>query len=110
MTGPRREATGINCGRRRAIDDWNDRGVRSQRESRRAQRLDRFLLLCKVYVFRRFQSHHEAIAGAIPGIAVGGEQIENNAGNRRIAAVLIDADRRDVFFLDLDSFLNQPQT
>ena len=48
--------------------------------------------------------------GSIPRIAIGRQQVENDARHRRFLLILIDADREDVFFLNGDPLLGQSQT
>src|SRR3974390_462362 len=43
-------------------------------------------------------------------MSIGSDQIEHNAGDRRIGAVLIDADRGDVFLPDFSSLLNYAES
>ena len=55
------------------------------------------------------EMNHEAIAGGVPCIGAGREEIDDDAGNRRTFLKLIGAQRADLIGLHADSLLRSIQ-
>ena len=93
----------------------NRRSRAQQRERRPATASDdvggcRRTLLGGIHILGRLQAHHQPIAGAVPRVAVGREQVEHDARHGRILLILIDANGEDVFLLDRNFLRDRAQS
>ncbi len=82
----------------------DDCGGAVGRQCRHGQRLEG-RLLARVRILWRLQANHQAIARTIPGIAIGREQIQNNARYWRVLLVLLCADGQNIFLLYRDALV-----
>ena len=80
-----------------------------QRDARHGRWFERRRLLTCVQFFSRLETYQQASARTLPGVAIGSEQVQHNARDRRLLLILLDADGGYVLFLNRDPLLSYSQ-